>query len=149
MKTIFDPAARASLARRMERVAPDGRPRWGRMSAPQMLCHVSDALRMAVGDLPVKSKGKMMLANPVVRWLAIYVLPWPKGKTRTAPEMLTAQPTEWAADLATFRALLERAGAKPADGPWPVHPLFGDINGKTWGALSYRHLDHHLTQFGA
>src|SRR5215216_4433763 len=77
-KTIFDPEARASLLARMERVPPDRAPRWGKMNAPRMLCHVSDALRSALGDLPARSKGKKLFTNPLVRWLMIYVVPWPK-----------------------------------------------------------------------
>lgn len=148
MKSVFDPAARAALAARMERIPPDRAPLWGRLTAPKMLCHVSDSLRAALGELPVTSKGKAFFANPAVRWLLIHALPWPKGKTQTAPEMLTAQPTEWAADLATFRELLERAGTRDPGGTWPEHPLFGDLSGRTWGALMHRHVDHHLRQFG-
>ncbi|HEX8695855.1 MAG TPA: DUF1569 domain-containing protein [Longimicrobium sp.] len=146
-KTIFDPEARASLLARMERIPPDRAPAWGKMSAPQMLCHVSDALRSALGDLPVRSKGKKLFTHPVMRWLLIYVLPWPKGAP-TAPELLTTGPAEWRADLAAFRELAERMAARDPGGAWPAHPLFGALSGKAWGDLTYRHLDHHLRQFG-
>ena len=148
MPTVFDPAARATLAARMERVPPERAPLWGRMSAPQMLCHVSDGLRAALGELPVTSRGNALFTNPVVRWLLIYALPWPKGKAQAAPEMLTTQPAEWAADLATFRGLLEGAGTRGPGGAWPAHPRFGALSGRAWGALMHRHLDHHLRQFG-
>lgn len=148
MKTVFDPAARAELIERMGRIPPDRAPLFGRMSAPQMVCHVSDALRAALGDLEVKSKGPRIFTNPIVRWLAIYHLPWPRGKTKTAPEYLTAQPAEWAADLATFRALMDRVAERGPNGKWAVHPLFGALSGKDTGALLWRHLDHHLQQFG-
>lgn len=148
MKTVFDPAVRAEVVERMGRIPPDRRPLFGKMSAPQMVCHVSDALRVSLGEIPTRSKGKKVFTNPVVRWLLIHVLPWPKGKTQTAREMLTAQPTDWAADLGTFRALLERMGSRGPGGAWPPHPLFGNLSGKMWGHLTYRHLDHHLGQFG-
>jgi hypothetical protein len=149
MKNIFDPAVRAELVERMGRVPPDRKPLWGKMDAPRMLCHVTDALRVAVGDIPARSKGKKAFANPVVRWLLIYALPWPRGKAQTAPEMLTTKPESWDGDMAAFRTLLERAGAVGPGGSWAEHPLFGNISGKTWGDLAYRHLDHHLRQFGA
>ncbi|HEU0054740.1 MAG TPA: DUF1569 domain-containing protein [Longimicrobium sp.] len=148
MKSIFDPAARAEVAARFRGIPPDRRPHWGQMDAPRMLCHVSDALRVAVGDLPAKSKQKRMFTNPVMRYLAIYVLPWPKG-TPTAPEMLSTVPASWDADMDGFVALLERAAALGPGGKWAPHPLFGNISGKTWGDLAWRHLDHHLRQFGA
>lgn len=148
-KTVFDPEARASLISRMEGLPADRKPLWGKMNAPRMLCHVSDAVRVALGDITVTSKGKSAFANPLVRFLAIYVLPWPKGKMDTAVEMLTSSPTDRDADLASFRALLDRIGARGPGGSWPAHPLFGRMSGKTWGDLTYRHLDYHLRQFGA
>jgi hypothetical protein len=146
--TLFDGATREGLLRRMETVQPDRRPLWGKMNAGQMLAHVSAALAMATGELKTESK-KSPLANPLGRWLVIYVMKWPQG-TPTAPELLAVQPTEWTVDLARFRELLERAGTHaPEDGEWPRHPAFGRMTGKQWGDLGYRHLDHHLRQFGA
>jgi hypothetical protein len=148
-KTVFDAEARASLLARMEGVPADRRPLWGKMDAPRMLCHVSDAVRVALGDIPATAKGKSAFANPLVRWLAIYVIPWPRGKMETAAEMLSSTPTNRDADLAAFRALLDRIGARGAGGEWPAHPLFGRMPGKIWGDLTYRHIDYHLGQFGA
>ena len=146
-KTLFDSGARAELLRRMESIPPDRRPQWGKMNAGQMLAHVNASLAMSTGDLPTQPK-KTPMANPLLRWLVIYVLPWPKG-TPTAPELLATPPGEWFADLVQFRDLLERAGTRSPDGEWPRHPAFGQMKGKHWGALGYKHLDHHLRQFGA
>jgi hypothetical protein len=30
-----------------------------------------------------------------------------------------------------------------------AHPMFGRMSGRLWSQLTYRHFDHHLTQFGA
>jgi hypothetical protein len=82
-----------------------------------------------------------------VRYLAIYVIPWPKG-AKTAPEMLARVPEAWAFDVAALKALLERAAANGRAGTWAQHPLFGRLSADDWGALIHRHVHHHLTQFG-
>jgi hypothetical protein len=146
-KTLFDGAAREELGRRMESIDPGRGPLWGKMNAGQMLAHVNAALRMATGELPTKPK-KSPLANPLGRWLIIYAMKWPQGAP-TAPELLSTPPGEWAGDLAQFRRLLEEVGAKPVDGDWPRHPAFGKMKGVHWGVLGYKHVDHHLRQFGA
>lgn len=143
--TLFERATREGLLRRMETVASDRRPLWGKMNAGQMLAHVNAALAMATGELKTAPK-KSPLANPLGRWLVIYVMKWPQG-TPTAPELLAVEPAEWAADLERFRELLEAAGTHA--GEWPRHPAFGRMTGKQWGDLGYKHLDHHLRQFGA
>jgi len=30
-----------------------------------------------------------------------------------------------------------------------VHAFFGSLTGAEWGVSTYKHLDHHLRQFGA
>src|SRR5215217_6591016 len=92
-KTLFDPAARAELLRRMESIDPGRGPRWGKMSSGQMLAHLNSSLAMATGELPTVPK-QTPLSNPLVRWLVIYVMKWPQG-TPTAPELLATPPGEW------------------------------------------------------
>jgi hypothetical protein len=145
-KTLFDPAVRQELVRRMESIDPARGGLWGKMSAGQMLAHVNASLAMSTGELPTKPK-KTPIANPLGRWLLIYVLKWPQG-TPTAPELLATPPAEWPADLARFRDLVEQAGTRPPDGEWSRHPAFGKMTGTQWGHLGYKHLDHHLRQFG-
>jgi hypothetical protein len=147
MKTLFDPSDRAALLARFDRLTPDSRPAWGKMNVGQMVCHVSDALRAALGDLPCAPK-KSLLSNPVMRWLVIHHLPWPRG-VPTSPELLSTPPAaELESDKQEFRRLAEAFAARGAQGITAVHPAFGDISGKTWGALMHRHVDHHLRQFG-
>ncbi len=43
---------------------------------------------------------------------------------------------------------VDRCGQQDAQGDWPKHPLFGPLSGEEWGALSWKHLDYHLRQFG-
>jgi hypothetical protein len=74
-------------------------------------------------------------------------LPWPKG-VATSPELLSRMPEQWTAEMAALRAAIEAFVSKSRDGAWPRHPRFGHLSGPEWGRLMYRHLDHHLTQFG-
>jgi hypothetical protein len=44
--------------------------------------------------------------------------------------------------------LMDRFAARGQDGPWVDHPAFGRLSPRAWGVLVYRHMDHHLRQFG-
>jgi hypothetical protein len=145
--TLFDPGARAALQVRVDRLVPELPRRWGRMSAHHMVCHVSDQLRVALGDLPTEAR-PMFLRNRALRELFVHWLPWPKGKVQTTPEMLSSRPGEWARDVAELRALLDRFAARAPDGTWAAHPAFGAMSGREWGRLCHKHLDYHLQQFG-
>lgn len=146
MPTLFHPAARDALRARIDRLAPMMTPQWGKMNAGQMIVHLTAQLRAGLGELPCAPK-KTPMNNWLMRRLVIYVLPWPKG-TPTAPEFL-AQPTgTWDEDVAALRSAIDRFAARGPDAAWAEHPAFGPLTGRMWGALSWRHLDHHLRQFG-
>ena len=146
-RTIFAAADLNSLLDRLDRLTPDAKARWGRMTAPQMVCHLSDAIRVTLGERPAEFR-RTPLANPVVRWLLAYVVPFPKAKAETAPEMLVTQPSEWLSDLSRARDALRAAAQRGPSGRWATHPAFGDISGTMNGVFTYKHVDHHLRQFG-
>jgi hypothetical protein len=145
-RSLFEPATRQDVLRRMRSIDPARAPLWGKMSAGKMLAHVNAALAMALGELETRPK-RSPLANPLGRLLFIYLLPWPRGAP-TAPELLAQDASGWDDDLPRFAALLERFAARAQGGSWPRHPAFGQMNAKQWGDLEFRHVDHHLRQFG-
>ena len=146
MKTVWDPAARAELCERIGRLTPEASRRWGSMSAPQMVAHLVDSLRMAFGELPVASKHLPLRYTPI-KQLVIYWLPFPKGAP-TAPELISRVPTDWRGDCASLLMLVDSFAARARSSRWPDHPAFGALTGNQWGVLIYRHMDHHLKQFG-
>lgn len=146
-KSIFHAQDRQELLERIGRLTPTSERQWGKMTAPRMVCHLIDSLLVATEQAPAKSKEHFM-RNPLVRWFVIYLMPWPKGKAPTAPEMLMTQPSEWTADITRLREQLNSAAARGPDGQWAEHPAFGALNGRQYGHLIFKHFNHHLTQFG-
>lgn len=145
--TIFDAAHLDALLERLDRLTPDAKAQWGKMTAHRMICHLSDSIRVSIGDIPAEFKGGP-LANPVARWLLAYVVPFPKERAQTAPEMLTTQPSDWQSDLAAAREQLRAAAGRGPHGKWARHPAFGDVSGTLHGVFIHKHFDHHLRQFG-
>ena len=148
MPTLANGANLDGLIARIERLVPPAPAGWGRMNAPQMLAHCSDALRMGLGDLPVKPKHAKIPRMAVVKWLVLNVLPFPKSAP-TAKELTTRAPEVWDVERAHLIALTRRVGAADVGAPGAEHPIFGPLTGAQWGQLAWKHLDHHLRQFGA
>jgi hypothetical protein len=118
------------------------------MNAHRMVCHLIDALASSFAPSP-QQPGAGILAQFPMKQLAIYWLPWPKGKLRSPPDLLMTQPTDWDRDLQQLRAVLERVAARGEGGDWPASEVFGRLTGRQWGALLRSHINHHLEQFGA
>jgi hypothetical protein len=146
MRSIWQIDRRRELIDRIGALAWDRRAEWGRFTASKMVCHLADSLRMAMGDLKVAPK-HLPIRYPPLKQLIIFVAPFPKGAP-TAPELLAREPREWADDVADLQALLARASAISDTKAWPEHPAFGRLSHRAWGVLIYRHMDHHLRQFG-
>jgi uncharacterized protein DUF1569 len=146
MRSIWNVQSRRDLQARFGTLRSDAMPAWGRMSAPQMIAHAADSLRMAMGELPCAPKRSLLRHTPF-KQLVIYWLPWPKG-VPTAPELLARAPASWSSDVSDLIGLIDRLGSRGPGGPFADHPAFGRLSGGAWGALMYRHMDHHLRQFG-
>ena len=147
MKTLFDIDARSPIHERIDRLEPSSARQWGKMHAGQMVCHVGDQLRVALGELETAGVPGFLRFRPL-RQLFVYWLPWPKGRIEAPPEMLTTTPSEWNDDVSALHVLIENFGKEDPVAKWASHPGFGPLSGDEWGSLSWKHLDYHLQQFG-
>jgi hypothetical protein len=116
------------------------------MTAPQMVSHLVECLRMATGELPVAAR-RTPLRYPLVKHFVVYLMPFPKG-VPTAPELVSRVPSCWPSDVRMLSAALDGCAARAAADRWAEHPAFGKLSHRAWGVLIYRHMDHHLKQFG-
>ena len=146
-KTVFDPPERQALLERVMRVQTGTKPRWGQFTAVKMLRHIAAGLEIALGEVQCAPK-KGPLSNRFVRWIVIDVpIPWPKGAP-TAPELLALPTAGVEEEQARFRAKLEKVAALGEGADFHAHPAFGKMSGAQWGRLMWRHVDHHMRQFG-
>lgn len=149
MKTLASPGALPELERRIQAVAPDDRAQWGRMNAPQMICHLRDALRLPLGQLTV-APASLGIPRPLLKYLALSVpMRWRKN-IPTMPVFDQCRPgapvprfQEDVQELLSFnRQLLN----DPVAGR--LHPYFGPLTREEWLRWAWLHADHHLGQFG-
>lgn len=148
MKNILDSSDRFEILERIKQLTPETQRQWGNMSIEAMLWHCRAQIELALHERTTAKKGGGILSFPPVRWLSLYGPPWPKG-AMTAPEMNV---DEVQPNLERFeqerRLLLEKIEAFLQTTDHSPHPLFGKMNQKDWGRVIWKHLDHHLRQFG-
>jgi hypothetical protein len=146
MRSIWNDADAHAIRQRIGQLRPDAPALWGKFNAPQMVCHLTDAARMAMGELDVPSKRLPIRYFPL-KQLILYVLPFPKGAP-TAPALIGRVATTWSAEVTELELALDRLTRQQGRQDWPDHPAFGSLSRDAWGVLVYRHTDHHLRQFG-
>ena len=148
MKTIFDDEARAELIERLGRLTPETRRQWGKMTPGQMMEHTARVLDMATGKKPMKQifLGKML--SWIFKKEFLGEKPF-KPNRPTGPDFIMKDDPEFESTRARLSELITEfhgMGESGLDGN--VHGFFGPLTGKQWGETQYKHLDHHLRQFG-
>ena len=147
MRSILNEVDRNEISGRLRSLSTSSTARWGSMSVTDMLQHLRLSARMTLGELPVDSANKRAFQKFPLKHLLLYVLPFPKGAP-TARELKPVVVASLEEERAALLELLERIGTGPREGAGPTHPLFGPMTWREWGAVTYKHANHHLKQFG-
>jgi len=150
MKTMARAQDKEEIVRRLRTIRADSGRRWGRMSAHQMVCHLSDSFLAVTGQRDV-SPASGLLQSTVIKWIALYApLQWPRGvptRPEVDQEVGGTKPSHFAADVTQLEMLVELITTrKGCFGP--THPIFGNMSNTDWMRWAYLHMDHHLRQFG-
>jgi hypothetical protein len=150
MKSLREQICRNDMIDRINTLSPSARPAWGKMNVEQMLSHLVQG-----NDLPFNATvpdRSSFLSSNVIKPLVLYLLPVPK-EVKTSREMDQQQdgrkPMGFEIDRANLIESIQKLGTLPLEHECLGHPFFGKMNAKQWARLAYKHMDHHLRQFGA
>jgi hypothetical protein len=130
--SLTDTAARAAMIARIKKFESGGQRRWGALTPEQVMPHLADALRRALGEIPIGSAPGRVKAF-ILRRLFVHHLPWPKGKIKSAPGAFSTPPATWNEDRDRLLEVIERFARTPKEGLAPVHPAFGVMTAHDWG----------------
>jgi hypothetical protein len=150
MKNLFDPAQAGEVKERIARLRPDSRPLWGSMNVGQALAHCAASLEWAVGDT---RPPRMFVGRVIGQLIKPMVLKDDEPMRRNSPTaktLIVGDERDLGAERARLSALVDRfAAAGPTACTRHPHSFFGRLTPDEWAILMYKHLDHHLRQFGA
>jgi hypothetical protein len=150
MRTLESKSDRESIAGRISALTSSDQRLWGKMSAHQMVCHVCDSYKLALGERSV-SMATGFLQRTLIKFIALRApMKWPHG-TATRPEVEQGvggtAPVEFEKDRGELLFLIDRFCSSAID-PRIHHPFFGPMTRREWMRWGYLHADHHLRQFG-
>lgn len=147
-RSLFVVADRQDLLARLARIEAGSKPKWGKMDAAQMCAHCQVALKVALGELELRRGLLGLLFGRLAKKSLLSPKPWKPGMP-TAPEFRIADAREFAREHRALTELVRRFGeGGPSGLTRKPHPFFGPLTVEEWSTLQWRHLDHHLRQFG-
>jgi hypothetical protein len=150
MKSLRNLLDQQNIIRRLTELSPADKARWGSMSVHQMVCHLNDSYKAALGERTA-SAAKGVFQGTVLKFFALKApMKWPRG-VPTPPELAQGKGGSAPVDFRQDVAWLESTLCRFCEGlPTPSfsHPMFGKMTADDWMRWGYLHADHHLRQFG-
>lgn len=146
---IYDKAYTDKIIERINKLNPDTKPNWGKMSSDQMLAHLNVAYDMSFTNKYTKPNAaakfflKLFVKNAVVG-----PKPYPKNG-RTAPQFIISDNRNFEEEkkkLIDYIKEVQSLGTQHFEGK--ESHSFGPLTSQEWNVMFGKHLEHHLTQFG-
>ncbi|CAM2954634.1 DUF1569 domain-containing protein [Flavobacterium frigoris] len=149
MKNLFDIVEATEIINRINQLTPTTKNLWGKMNVSQMLAHCTVTYEMVYTDkYPKPNSFKIFLLKTFVKKAVVSDKPYPKNG-RTAPQFLITNTIEFEESkkkLVEYIKKTQTLGESHFDNK--ESHSFGKLTTQEWNNLFYKHLNHHLTQFG-
>lgn len=146
---IFTKPVVDQLINRINNLKPDTQPLWGKMSVDQMLAHCNVAYEMVYDNIhPKPNFVARFLITLFAKGFVVGDKPYKKNSP-TGPGFIIKGSRDLEKEKARLIAYLERTqqlGEAHFDNKGSHS--FGKLKVNEWNTMFYKHLDHHLTQFG-
>ena len=148
MQNLFEPSVYESIVRSIESLQPGSSALWGKMNVAQMLAHCAVAFGVPLSEKKLKGSFLMRLIGPLFKKQLYNDAPW-KQNLPTSPAFKISGEKDFNAEKKKLLGLVGRFHSAGPNGisKFP-HPVFGHFTPEQWGQSMFKHLDHHLRQFG-
>lgn len=150
MSSLFNKLDSERIVARIVTLQSGQKAVWGRMTLEQMLLHCQQPFKVVFEELKLKRSLVAILLGGLVKKSTLNDEPF-KANLPTATEFKTNHLNpEFETEKKNLIACIQKfQSAGPEGVTKQPHPFFGKMTDKEWDKLLYKHLDHHLRQFGA
>jgi len=148
MQNLFDPAVNREIIRRLEALTPLSTAGWGRMNAAEMLVHLELSMKANFGEIKLNKSLFGIFFKGISRRILLGEKPFPR-RLPAPKRLLGAAAPDFAAEKIKVVSMIRSYAEQGASvlGQYP-HNILGKISPEESAVIAYKHIDHHLRQFG-
>jgi Protein of unknown function (DUF1569) len=149
MKTLFDRTTNDIIISRIQKLTPSSKAKWGKMDAAKMLAHLDLSFRANFGEM-ILNRDLLLstIFKPIARKILLGKKPFLKNMP-TDKKLIPKGPVDFFTEQ---QKVIEMIRKYATSGPEIIsknpHNILGNITPEQSAFISYKHLDHHLRQFG-
>lgn len=147
IKNLFDTAVKQEIINRLNKLSPQSQRQWGKMDVAQMLAHLQVPIGVALGTHTVKGNLLMKLILPLFKKKLYDEKPWKQGLPTDKTFIMTGKTKDFELERNKLMDMVSRF--TEANMVNEKHPIFGRLTKEQWSKATWKHIDHHLKQFGA
>jgi hypothetical protein len=148
MKTLFQKETVDEVVNRINKLTPETQHLWGKMNVNQMLAHCSVGIKTATGELYLKPNIFVMMIGSFFKSTTTDGSPFKKSSP-THQGFIIGDTEGFEKEKQILIKLISdfnKGGEAVCTNN--QHAFFGKLTPVQWGALMYKHVNHHLSQFG-
>jgi Protein of unknown function (DUF1569) len=145
VKNLFEPAVKQEIIDRINKLTVQSQRQWGKMDVAQMLAHLQPAIRIAYGTHQPKGNFLFKLILPLFKSKLWDEKPYKKSLPTATTFVMTGTKKDFEKEK---EALIELINQFSQSAISERHPIFGKLTKENWSKATWKHIDHHLQQFG-
>ena len=146
VKNLFEPAVKQEIEDRINRLTSQSLPKWGKMNVAQMLAHLQEPMAIALDGKTVKANWLMKMIFPLFKSKLWDDQPY-KQNLPTSPSFITyGSEKDFENEKQGLLNMVNRFTETNIISD--RHPIFGKLTKENWSKATWKHIDHHLQQFG-
>ena len=146
IKNLFDASVKKEMINRINTLTPASQRKWGKMEVAQMLSHLQKPINFCYGNHEIKGSFILSLLGPMFKSVLYNSKPYKQGLP-TDTTYVVSNAREFEKEKQELLLLLDRFSESNISDR--KHPVFGKLSKEQWGLATWKHIDHHLKQFGA
>ena len=146
IKSLLDPTAKQEIILRIQKLNPQSPSQWGKMNVSQMLAHLQMPLGVAIGTHKLKRTMFGRIFGPIAKPMLFNSKPTKKNLPTDKTFVMTGSEREFDVEKNKLIAMIDNfSESNLVDEP---HPFLGKLKTEEWSKGMWKHIDHHLMQFG-
>src|SRR4051812_8172594 len=146
VKDLFDPLVKQDIISRINKLTINSTPEWGKMNVSQMLAHLQVPIGVGLGKNKLPRSFMGFVFGRIAKKILYNDKPFKRGLPTDKSFIMTGADKDFEKEKQSLvKMVFEFKPENIIDQP---HPFFGKLTKEQWSKGTWKHLDHHLQQFG-
>jgi hypothetical protein len=146
VRNLFEPGVKEEVIERIKKLTAQSQPLWGKMNVAQMLAHLQQPIGVAQGVYNPRRTLFGRVVGPMVKAMYYNEKPFKRNLPTDPSFVMTSSEKDFEKERQNLINMIRTFNEASIVNE--THTFFGKLTREQWSKGTWKHLDHHLQQFG-